>query len=148
MIEDLKAYCITYIVTLWVILFRANSKKIQNWKQKLIIRNEISSAEISKLLNCWLPYINHYLASFFVLFKHRYLSFVNLSMFLHHVAIFWLERLYILPKFQRPTLNVHVLLCKTGIYSWILSEKVSLMYENSFSIPVLCNLKYISQLVY
>ena len=30
MIEDLKAFCIIYIVTFWVILFRANSKSIQN----------------------------------------------------------------------------------------------------------------------
>ena len=52
--KDLKAFCIIYIVTLKVILFIANSKSIQNWKQKLIIWNDISSPEISKLLNCFL----------------------------------------------------------------------------------------------
>ena len=82
-------------------------------------------------------YIQHSLASL-------PLSFINLSLFLHHVSIFWLEHLYILPKLQRSTVKVHVLRCKTGIYSWNLSEKVSLMYDDSFPIPLLCNLKYIS----
>ena len=44
MIEDLKAFSIIYIVTIWVIKFRANNKSIQNWKQKLIIWKDISSA--------------------------------------------------------------------------------------------------------
>ena len=46
MIEDLRAFCIIYIVALWVILFSANSKIIQNLKQKLIIWNYISSTKI------------------------------------------------------------------------------------------------------
>ena len=54
MIEDLKAFSIIYIVTVWVIKFRANNKSIQNWKQKLIIWKDISSAEISKFLNCYI----------------------------------------------------------------------------------------------
>ena len=54
MIEDLKAFCIMYIVTPWVILFNANSKSIQNLKQKLIICNDFSSAD--KLL---FTYIHH-----------------------------------------------------------------------------------------
>ena len=54
MIVDLKAFCINYIPTPFVMLFSANSKSIQNWKQKLIIWNDISSPEISKLLNCFL----------------------------------------------------------------------------------------------
>ena len=63
------------------------------------------------------------MASLSVLFKHKSVSFVNLSLFLHSVSIFWLERLYILPKPQRPALKVHVLWCKAGIYSWNLSIK-------------------------
>ena len=54
MIEDLKAFCIIYIVTISVKFFNGSSKSIQNWKQKLIIWNDISSAKISKLLNCFL----------------------------------------------------------------------------------------------
>ena len=54
MIEDLKTFCIIYIVTPRVILFSANSKSIHNWKQKLIIWNDNSSAEMSELLNCFL----------------------------------------------------------------------------------------------
>ena len=51
MIEDLKAFCIVYIVTPLVKHFSANSKSIQNWKQKLIIWNDISSRKLSRLLN-------------------------------------------------------------------------------------------------
>ena len=51
MIENLKVFCIGYIVTLWVIIFSVNSKSIQKWKQKLIAWNNISSAEISKFVN-------------------------------------------------------------------------------------------------
>ena len=54
------------------------------------------------------------------------------------------HHLHILPKLERSFLKVHVLLRKAGIYSWNLSEKVLLMYEHSFSIPFLCNLKYIN----
>ena len=87
-------------------------------------------------------YIHLSLASLFVLFTHKYLSSVNLSFFLHDVSIFWLEHLYILHKLQRPAWKVRVLWCKTGIYSLNLSEKVCLMCEDSFSMPLLCNLKY------
>ena len=47
-------------------------------------------------------------------------------------------------KLQRPALKVHVTWCKTSIYSWNLSQNLSLMYEDSFPIPLLCNVKYIS----
>ena len=83
-------------------------------------------------------------ASFSVLFKHKSLTFVNLSLLLHYNSIFWLEYLYIFPKSQRPALKVHVVWCKTGIYGWNLSEEVCLMYEDSFPTPLLYNLKYIS----
>ena len=63
----------------------------------------------SKFLNCCLRYIHLSLASFFVVFKHKSLSFVNLSLFLHDVPIFWLEHLYISPKHPRPALKVHIL---------------------------------------
>ena len=63
---------------------------------------------------------------------------------MRRVSIFWLENLYILPKFKRLALKVHVLWCKTGIYSWNLSIKLSLIHENLFPIPLLCNLRYTS----
>ena len=60
--------------------------------------------------------------------KHKSLGFVNLSLFLHHVSI--LEHLYILSKRKRPVLvlkvQIYVLWCKSGIYSWNLSHKSSL----------------------
>ena len=87
-------------------------------------------------------YIHHSLASLSVLFKHKSFSFV--TWVCSCVLIFWLKHLYILPNLQRPALEVHVLWWKTDIYSWNLSEKVSLMYENSFLIPLLCNLKHSS----
>ena len=68
-------------------------------------------------------YIHHSLASLSVLFKHKSLSFVNLNLFLHCVSIFWLGRLNILLRLQRPALNMHVIWSKTGIYIWNLSEK-------------------------
>ena len=44
-------------------------------------------------------YIHHSLISLSVLFKQKSFSFfVNLSLFLHRVSIFWLENLYILQK--------------------------------------------------
>ena len=147
-VEELKVFCIIYIVTIWVINFSGNSKIIHNWKQKLIIWNEIS-LPLKLFLNFkfwyfWIAvYIHHLsLACLSVLFKS--LSFVNLRLFLHDVSIFWLEHLYILSKLQIPALKVHVLWCRTLIYRWKLSEKVSLMFEDSFPIPLLCSLKYIS----
>ena len=38
-------------------------------------------------------HIHLFLASLPVLFKHKSLSFVNLSLFLHYISIFWLEHL-------------------------------------------------------
>ena len=142
MTENLKAFCILYIVTTWLIPFIVNSKSTQNWKQKRIIWNYISSPEISKPLNCFLrTLIILWLVCLYC--SNKNLFFVNLRLFLHRVSIFCLESLYILPKLQRPALKVHVL-CKTSIYSWSISEKVSLMHENSFPIDFYCNLKYMS----
>ena len=99
MTEDLKAFCIIFIATFWVLLFSANSKSIQNWKQKLF--------------TC----IHHSLASLSVLSKHKSLSFANLSLFFHHVSIskLWLGCLHIL--------HIHVIWYKTGIYIRDFSEK-------------------------
>ena len=47
MIEDLKAFCIIYLVTLGVILFIGNSKSIQIWNQKTLIWNDIFFTQIS-----------------------------------------------------------------------------------------------------
>ena len=99
MTEDLKAFCIIFIATFWVLLFSANSKSIQNWKQKLF--------------TC----IHHSLASLSVLSKHKSLSFANLSLFFHHVLVskLWLGCLHIL--------HIHVIWYKTGIYIRDFSEK-------------------------
>ena len=122
MIEDLKAFCIIYIVLFWVILVSVNSKSIQHWKQELITWNEISSTDISNLFNCCLrPFIILWLVCLYC--SNKSLSFNNLSLFLHHVWIFWLKRLYIMLRLQKPALNVCVIWCKTSIYIWNLSEK-------------------------
>ena len=89
-------------------------------------------------------YIHRSLASLSILFKCIFLSFVNLGLLLHHVSIFWSELLYILLKRERTAVKVHKLWCKACIHSWNLSENVCLMCEDSFPIPLLCNLKYIS----
>ena len=88
----------------------ANSKSIQNWKQKLIIWNDVSSAKISKLLNCC---FHHSLASLSVLFKHKSLSFVSLSLFLHHILV----GTYLYFAHNSET-SLEGARCKTGIYSW------------------------------
>ena len=54
-------------------------------------------------------YIHYSLASLFVLFKYKSLTFVNLSLFLNFVSIFWSEHFYILVKRWRPALKVHIL---------------------------------------
>ena len=97
-------------------LFSVNSKSIQNWKQKLIIWNDISSAEISDLSNCYLrTFVILWLVCLYCSNTNLYV-FVNLSLLLHHVSMFLLERLYILLKRQRPALIVQVIRCKTDIY--------------------------------
>ena len=101
MIKDLKAFCIIHIVILWLILLSANSKNIQNWKQKLIISNNISSIEISKFLNCCVRtfiYIHLSLANLSALFKHKSLSFVNLSLFFHVVCF---PMTFVFPRLTR-----------------------------------------------
>ena len=95
-----------------------------------------------KAFELLLTYIHPFLASLSVLFKHKSLNFADLSLFLLHILIFWLEHLYILPKLQRPGCTYFG--TKPAFYSWNLSEKVSLMYENSNPIPLLCKLKYIT----
>ena len=81
----------------------------------------------SKSFELLFTYIHHSLASLSVLFIRKSWSFVNSSLFLHHVSIFLLERLY-----------------KLAFTSGIFLKKVSLIYENLFPIPLFCNLKYIS----
>ena len=82
-------------------------------------------------------YIHHSLASLSVLFKHKSFSFANLSLLsllFHHVSIFWLEHLYILPKLQGPALKVHVLWCITGIHGWCASCVMIHFQFDSFAI--------------
>ena len=58
-----------------------------------------------KALELIFTYIHHSLASLSALFKCTSLSFVNLSLFSHHVSIFWLEHRYILPKTSETSLE-------------------------------------------
>ena len=135
---------IIYIDTLWVILVSAYSKSIQNWKQKLITWNDISSAVISKLLNCCLrTFIILWLVCLYCSNTNLFLltwgcSFIAFHYFDWNILTFW-------TNFKRPSaLKEHTLWCKSGIYCWNLSEKVCLMYGNSFPILLPWNLKYIS----
>ena len=146
MMEDLKAFCIIYLVTLWVILFSANSKSIQNWKQNLIIWNDISSTVISMFRTAIKYICLIFLLPACLYFWNRnlygLLTWICYCMMFQYFA--WnrthqLLHLYILSKLKRTALKVHVLWCKTDIYSWNYSEKVSLMDEDSFSIPHLGN---------
>ena len=63
-------YCIIYIVALWVILFSANRKRIQNWKQQLLIWNDMIPFPL-------FMYIHHSLASVALLFKHKSISLLT-----------------------------------------------------------------------
>ena len=73
---------------------------------------------------------------------------------LYVVSIFWLRSdtsgtfsLYFaqpLYQFERPTLKMHLLLCRTDICSCKRSTKVSLMLNNPFLAPSLCKLNHIS----
>ena len=47
-------------------------------------------------------------------------------------------------KLDRPALVMHRFWCKTVICSWILSGEVSLVLDDPFPAPFLCNLKHIS----
>ena len=74
--EDLNAFCIIYLVTLRVILFSVNSKSIENWKQKLLIWNYISSLKFQSF-RLAVTYIHLSLTSLPILLKHKSISFVN-----------------------------------------------------------------------
>ena len=65
-----------------------------------------------KTFKLFFTYINRFLASFSVLFKHKPF-FINLSLFLHRGSKFGWNIFKVLPKLQRPALKVHVLWCKT-----------------------------------
>ena len=143
-IQDPKVFCIICIVTFWVILFSANSKSIQNWKQKLIIWNDVSYAEISKFLNCCLP------TFIFLWLVYLYCSNTNLEDLLTWVCscmtfqcfgwnifIFW-------PNFRDQPHKCTYFSVKLASIAGIFLKKVSLMYEHSFPIPFPCNLNYIS----
>ena len=144
--EDPKAFCIIYLVTLWVILFSSNSKSIQNWKQNLIIWNDFSSTVISIFWTA-IKYIHPIfllLACLYFWNRNLYvlLTWICSCMMFQYFAwnlMHQVLHLYILSKLKRTALKVHVLWCKTDIYSWNLSEKVSFLYEDSISIPHLSN---------
>ena len=143
MIEDLKAFCTIYIVTFWVILFSANRKIIQNWKQKLIIWNVIFSAEISNLLNCCL--FTYILGLVFL-----YCSNINPLVLLTWVCscimfeYFGWSVFIFCSNFRDQPLMSTLFVAKLVLISGIFLNKVSLMYEDSFPIPLLRILKYTS----
>ena len=102
------------------------------------------SAEISKILSSCLS------TSLFLWLVSLYCSNVNLKLLLN-----WIDPCMMFQYFgkkififypERPwaTLKLHVLWCTTGIHSWNLSKKASLMYEDSLPISLCCNLNYIS----
>ena len=109
----------------------ANSKSIQNWKQKLFIWNDISFAEISKLLHCCLRTL------IFLWLVYLYCSNTNFKVLLTWVCSCMM--------FQYFSWNIFIFSpnLRDQPYSWNLSEKVYLMYEDSFPVPLFCSLKYI-----
>ena len=122
MIEDLRAFCIIYIVTLWVILFNINSKSIQNWRQNSW--SEMISLRCNfKVFELLFTYIHLSLGNFSALFKHKFLSFVNLSLFLHDVVVVWLEHFIFRPKLPRPALKVHYFGAKLAFIAGIFLKK-------------------------
>ena len=103
------------------------------------------SAEVSRFLNCclrgtfiflWLVCLHYSNTNlcFLLTWVYPCMTFQNFA---------WIIFVFC-TKLSRPALKMHVLWCKTSIYSWNFSEEVSLMYEDSFSISLLCNLKYVS----
>ena len=143
MIQNLKAFCIIYIFTPWVILFNASSKSIQNWKQKLIIWNDINSAEVSKLLDCFLrTFINLWLVC-------MYCS--NTNLFLLTWVCSWLRfnillgtSLQFFPNFRDQPWRRSYFIAKLAFIVGVFLKKYSWCKIIHFLILLLCNLKYIS----
>ena len=89
------------------------------------------------------------MSSFSVLLRHKSLNYGNISLELHVVPIFRWESdisgtlsLYSADtclKLERLALEMHILYCRTDICSWNLPVEVSLMLDDSFSVPFLCN---------
>ena len=116
-----------------------------HWGENLLVDKPPHRVKVGFIEGVLFTYIHLSLANFSQLFKQKSLSFVNLSFFFSMTCQYFGWNIFIFcSKLPRTDLKVHVLWCKTGIYSWILSEKVSLMYETWFPIPLLYNLKYIS----
>ena len=142
MIEDLKAFCIIYLVILWVMLFSANSKSIQNGKRKLIIWNDISSTENSKFLNCY--YVH---SSFFQNINLYVLLTWVCSCMMFQYFCWSLTQWYFIfifcPDLRDQSWSYKYFGAEHVCIVWI-SQKVFLMYKDSFSIPLLSSLKHIS----
>ena len=88
MIEDLKTFCIIYIVALWVIYFSTIGKSIQNWNQTLKIWDGISSVEILNFPEFWiLIFLNYFLHTLiFLWLVCLYCSNTNLQVLLTFVC--------------------------------------------------------------
>ena len=67
-----------------------------------------------------------------------YTSILNEIWIFSSIFMIFLDNL----KLEKPFLEIHILLWRTGIGSWNLFVNLALVLDNSF--PVLCNLKYIS----
>ena len=141
---------IIYLETTWVILFCVNSKGIHQFKQKPIIWSNIFhwKFEVQE------SYIHSYILFWWILWKKVLQeSSKNLRLGLQAVSSFWLDSdtsgtisLYFSQpslKFERSALKIHILRCKTDIYSWKLSAKVTSMLDNPFPVSFLCKLKHI-----
>ena len=128
--------CFTYGNPIQCQQYEFSKLKAKTHNLKCLFRQNFRAFELLHI------YIHPFLVSLSVLFKHKSLNFADLGLFLLHIVIYWLEHLYILPKLQRPGCTYFG--TKPAFYSWNLCEKVSLMYENSNPIPLLCKLKYIT----
>ena len=85
---------------------------------------------------------------------HKSLNFGKFSLELHHTPTSWWKSntsgflsLYTARKYlklKQPALEMHILWCRTAIFSWNLSHEWSLALDDPFSVLFLCNLKHIS----
>ena len=81
-----------------------------------------------KVFELIFTYIHHFLASFSELFKHKSLSFVNLSLFLRDISVFWFDHFYNLAQTSKTSLEVTLHLYLESFW------KTFFMHEDSFSI--------------
>ena len=123
---------IIYLVTTWVIVFSVNSKSIHQLKQKPIIWSDIFHCKFEVLECC----VNLTLELHVVIYN----ILIGIWHIRYFVFIFCQTRL----KLEIPAMKMHILWCRTDIWSLKFSVKVSLMLDNPFPAQFLCKLKHIS----